>query len=210
MANAYVSHHYCKDLSEAQNHVRYVAFRGRETDDERGGIFSKDSDVADVKHFIQKLDDKKTSHPSVAVAHKLLFSMSGDEWNRSDFEPGDYQKMIRNVMNDYELHTGRKLNWVAAEHRNPDHPHVHVVVKATYTDRDGIEHRLKLTHEDRQFFKDAFQQEKNRTRGFELERPEREYERPNKARSNTDLLDALLYEIEKDMRDKEREYERGR
>ncbi|MCU6603817.1 hypothetical protein OCO53_25590 [Peribacillus frigoritolerans] len=211
MANAFVSHSYIKNLSEAQNHVRYIAFRGRETEDERGGIFSEKSDVADVKNFIKKLDDKKTSHPDVAVAHRLLFSMSGDEWNKSGFGEGDYQKMIRNVMKDYELKTGRKLEWVAAEHRNPDHPHVHVAVKATYQDKDGIHHRLKISNEDRKFFKQAFQQEKNMLRGFELEQhKERPYEQNRPSRGNADFIDNLFRQIEREMREKEREYERGR
>lgn len=210
MARSFASHSYERELPKAENHVRYIAFRSRESEEHEKGLFNEHDNHIEVKDFIRDLNDKKTSHPSVAVIHKVLFSMSGDEWEKSGFEPEDYKIMIRNIMKDYELKTGRTINWAAAAHMNAGHPHVHLVMKATYTDKDGIEHRLKIDNEDRKFFAQAFTREKNRIRGFEIEKPEREYERhqnrqQSKSISNAIWLDALFRELDKELREKERE-----
>jgi type IV secretory pathway VirD2 relaxase len=207
---SFVSHSYSKSAEDAGKHIDYIAFRDREDESENKGLFSAREDNADIQKFKESLHDKRTDHSQVATAHKLLFSMSGDEWNRSGFQPGDYQKIIRNVMNEWELKTGYRLNWVAAEHRNPDHPHVHVVLKATYTDRDGVEHRLKVTNEDRQFFRKEFTRQKDLERGFELPERERSFgKEPSMEKPiNMDLLNSLIYEINARLR--EEEYERER
>jgi hypothetical protein len=200
----FVSHKFKKDLGEAKNHLNYIAYRSRETG-EKYGVFSERQDNADLKPFMDSLDDKRTSHSEIAVMHTLLFSMSGDEWNRSGFEEQDFRKMIRDIMKDFELQKGITISWVAAEHNESGHPHVHVSIKATYKDRDGVEHRLKITPEDKKFFKQAFKEAKDKTRGFEL--PDRPREIPVRP-LNTDLLDNLIFQINQRLR--EEEYERER
>ncbi|HAJ3957200.1 hypothetical protein WD019_19145 [Fictibacillus sp. Mic-4] len=203
----FVSHRYRKSLDDSREHVKYIAFRSRELATDRGGAFDAQRDNADVKAFLDNLDDKKTRHSSVAVSHSLLFSMSGWEWEKSHFERGDYQEMIRNIMKNYELDTGRKLEWIAAEHWHETHPHVHVVVKAVYQDRDGVQKRLNFSEEDRAKFKELFQEEKNRLRGFDLdkelerEREERrlEWERQQKEKTRNDYIDVLLSELKRNM-----------
>ncbi|MFB9324252.1 hypothetical protein, partial [Cryptosporangium minutisporangium] len=162
---------YTKKLSDAKQNGRYICFRERYGKEENLGVFNDKTDNANIHKFNKDLEDKKTQHPSVAVAHKMLFSMSGDEWNRSGFEPGDFQTLVRNVMKDYEQQTGKRLTWIAAEHRTPGHPHVHVLVKSVYHDKDGVPYRLKFDKDDSNFLKNSFQREKNYLRGFEVERP---------------------------------------
>jgi hypothetical protein len=206
---AYASHRYITSLNDSAHHVRYIGFREREGQSETLGLFSETEDIADSEKFIQSLDCKRLSHPDVPTIHTMLFSMSGDEWERSGFQPGDYQKMIRHVMKEWEIKTGYRLDWVAAEHRNPDHPHCHVAIRAAYKDRDGIEHRLKITNVDRKFFREQFQLTKDLTRGFEL--PPREFERYKERnfdkQIDTSLLDNLLYRIKQEMEREEQEQE---
>lgn len=146
------------------------------------------------------------------MIHTVLFSISGDEWNRSGFEPGDYQKMIRNVMKEWEIKTGYRLQWVAAEHRNPDHPHCHVAIRASYRDRDGVEHRLKISNEDRKFFREQFQKTKELYRPFDPPPRELSYdlERKPTLYIDTSLLDNLVYKIKKDLEQEEWEREQAK
>lgn len=173
------------------------------------GLFSEHSDVADAEKFIESLKDKKFDHPDVATIHTVLFSMSGDEWEQSGFEPGDYQKMIRHIMSEYEIRTGHKVEWVAAEHRNPDHPHVHLVLRAAYKDRDGIERRLKISNEDRKWFREQFQKTKEIYRPFDP--PPREYDLYKDRQPNfhvdTTFLDNFFYQVKKDLEHEEWERE---
>lgn len=208
----FASHSYTKNLGAAQKHIQYIAFRDRENLGEKPGLFNETSNNADVKTFQSSLKDKLTANNYKAKAHKILFSMSGDEWNRSNFEAGDYQKMIRRIMKEYEIQTGKRLTWVAAEHRNPDHPHVHAVIKATYQDRYGTAHILELKDKDRLFFKEEFQRQKNQLRGFELEPPKRDKqkefeqqnEKPKLRKSSAVFLDSLFEQFQARMLEEER------
>lgn len=202
---AYASHKYLKTFADAAAHVRYIGFREREDKSESLGLFSERSDSADAEPFIKTLDAKRFSHPKVPNLHTVLFSMSGDEWNRSGFEAGDYQKMIRHVMKEWEIKTGYRLDWVAAEHRNPDHPHCHVAIRAAYKDRDGIERNLEVSNEDRKFFREQFQRTKEMYRPIDPPPRELRYEqeRPINFNLETTLLDNLVYKIKQELQREE-------
>ena len=88
---AYASHRYIKSFADASAHIRYIGFREREDKSESLGLFSEYTDSADAEKFIESLNEKRFSHPDVPTIHTVLFSMSGDEWQRSGFEAGDYQ-----------------------------------------------------------------------------------------------------------------------
>lgn len=214
---AYTARRYFKTLSKASNHVRYIAFRDRYQEHEKKGLFNDKADHISAIEFAKGLDTKLTSHPSVAVAHTLLFSMSGDEFERSGFEYGDYKSIIRTVISEYEAKQGIKLEWAAAEHFKPNNPHCHVVIKSTFKDRDGVEHRLKLTKEDVLWFKETFENEIDHKRGFDKEQllKMRGIDRDLKNRSRspeikgTDLLNSLIYQIKRKAQEKEHDYERG-
>lgn len=163
---------YTKSLGSAAQNAKYIGFRPRKNEQDVYGVFSKDKDSADMKKFIKSLDTSKTRHSTVAVAHRFVFSMSQDEWDRSGFKMGDYKELVRNTLHNFEIETGKRLSWIGAEHHDPGHPHVHVLVKATYHDRDGVEHRLKIGLEEREKLRTYFQEEKNYMRGFELEPPQ--------------------------------------
>lgn len=211
----YVGHLYFKNLNDAKGKAKYICYRERQGEMEKLGVFSKDNDHASLKGFQKMLDDKKTKHPSVAVAHELLFSMSRDEWERSDFQPGDYKTFIREVMKRYEMTTGKRLDWIAAEHLNDNNPHAHVIIKAVYHDRDGVPFRLKIEKSDREVFRELFQEVKNDIRGFELEPPHKNYEHSkekdlNKSKmKNTakPLLESIKRRIEEARKQGERERE---
>lgn len=201
----FVSSRYMKDLQKATNHVKYIAFRERSS--ERGyGLFNDKSDHVEVKPFLNSLKDKRTAHKDVAKIHTLLFTMSGNEWERGNYQLGDYQIMIRNIMKDWQLERGITVDWVAAEHDERGHPHVHVVIKSVMKDSDGIERRLKIIPEDKQWFKKAFQEEKSRMvqlRGGREPMTREVQQRRQKPQLARDILNNLTYRIQQRLREEE-------
>ncbi|HDX9701734.1 TPA: hypothetical protein ROY42_005657 [Bacillus thuringiensis] len=211
----FASHSYSKSVADINKHIDYIAYREREGEHEKYGLFNEHDDQANVKEFQKLMDDKKTEHPEVAVAHKILFSMSQDEWDRSGFQPDDYKTIIRNTLKQWELEKGYRLKWGASLHLNEGHPHCHVVIKATYEDRDGVHHRLKVNPQDRKFFKEQFDKEKTALRGFEMpnhrERMQ-EIKYPIGKSFSVDIMDQMFYEVQRKLEREqwEREMEQSR
>lgn len=155
----FVSCRYTKSLGAAVANAKYIAFRSREvgemrdaeswdgwTDTSKAGAFGPDYDHADVENFCKRLKDNLTKNPNSAKAHKLIFSLSGDEYRRGGSP--DWRSMIRSTMSKYEERTGHKLEWIAAVHNNRQNSHCHVLVKSVYKDQQGQKHRLKLDKND--------------------------------------------------------------
>jgi hypothetical protein len=146
---------YTKQPDRAGKSVRYHAFRTREMPTDQKGVFSRDSDAADVKAFVRSLDDPLTRPRKLrsgreinyAVMHRLMFSLSRREFEACGLT--SWKPVIREALGAFERQHGIKLEWVAAEHQSRDHPHVHVDVKSVYTDINGNRHRLKITQDMR-------------------------------------------------------------
>lgn len=129
---------YTKNITAAQKATKYIAFRSRE-----GvlGAFDMERENADVKEFNKSLKDKITCHDACPKVYKVVISLSGDEYKKMGM---NYREFIRNTLSNYEIYTGRKLTWIASEHMNCKHPHVHLLIKPTYQDRHGLSYRLNL------------------------------------------------------------------
>lgn len=145
---------YTKYLDRARKSVKYHAFRTREVPEDRKGMFSRDSDHADVAAFLRSLDDpltreKQTKNGTIryAVVHRLMFSLSRKEFDACGLT--SWKPVVREALGAFERYHGIKLEWVAAEHASRDHPHVHVDIKSVYTDADGVQRRLRITPEMR-------------------------------------------------------------
>jgi len=214
----FVSTRYMKNLNTAINHVKYIAYRERSSG-EKYGLFTESKENIEVKDFIKTLDDKRTSHKDVAKIHTVLFSMSGNEYKRGNFQEDDYKTIVRNIMKDWQLERGITVEWAAAEHNEKGHPHVHVVIKSVYKDSNGVERRLTLTPEDRQRFKEFFKDEKARIRdlrgGKEPEIPrnrDRNKEKERKPALAKDIVNNLISKIKQRLRQEElkRQFERDR
>lgn len=129
---------YTKDLTAAKKATKYIAFRSREGEK---GAFDRDNNYADVKEFNKSLKDGLTSHPSSPKVYKVILSVSGDEYKKMGL---NYKEYVRETMSNYEACFGRKLTWIAAEHMNCTHPHIHLLVKPVYQDRHGVSNKLNF------------------------------------------------------------------
>lgn len=161
---------YTNSLDRAAKSVRYHAFRSREFEGEQRGMFSRTSDHADVRSFIDSLDDPltrdyKTRRGRVIQPpklHRLMFSLSRREFEACGFT--SWKPVIREAMARVEAENGFKLDWVAAEHQSATHPHVHVDIKSVYTAPDGSRHRLVIKQELRLQFRRAVEEVMQRER----------------------------------------------
>jgi hypothetical protein len=84
----------------------------------------------------------------------------------------DLSQLTRAAMAQLEIDAGGIGPWLAAEHRNTAHPHVHIVLAARREIAPGRYRTVTLTRPRLQRMKDAIAREIERQRGFALVRPE--------------------------------------
>ena len=99
----------------ARAHLRYVQRDGTSRDGERGRLYSATEDRADGDAFLDRGKDDR---------HQFRFIVSPEE----GAELSDLTAYTRDFMKQVEADLGTKLDWVAVNHYNTGHPHVHIVV----------------------------------------------------------------------------------
>jgi hypothetical protein len=194
---------YTKALAAAAASVRYYAFRTREVEKDQVGIFDRASDHADVKRFVRNLDDPLTADkpgrpPRFAKIHRVLFTMSGAEFRRWGLT--SWQPIVREAIANFEQRHGMKLDWVAAEHPSPGHPHCHVAIKSVCEDKDGDRHRLRITPDLRRALWEEAQRvvTRHKEHTLALEREERD---------SDDLARSFIHDLVRASREAHRQHE---
>lgn len=132
----------CFDLGKARAHVNYIAFRSRETPAEPRGAFDAHRDHADVRPFADSLEDRLTRHPMANKAYKVTISLSEREFRQMGMT--SWKPVVREAMANLQQRWGKEFDWIASEHMAKGHPHVHVVIKATFRDETGRYRQLRL------------------------------------------------------------------
>lgn len=100
---------------KAAAHLRYIQRDGTSRDGERGRLYSATEDRADGDAFLDRSKDDR---------HQFRFIVSPED--AAEIE--DMTGHTRDLMRQLEADLGTKLDWVAVNHFNTGHPHVHVVV----------------------------------------------------------------------------------
>ncbi|MEH3116647.1 MAG: DUF3363 domain-containing protein [Methylorubrum populi] len=96
-------------------HLRYIQRDGTSRDGERGRLYSAGEDRADGDAFLDRGKDDR---------HQFRFIVSPED--AADL--ADLTGYTRELMAQVEIDLGTKLDWVAVNHHNTGHPHVHVIV----------------------------------------------------------------------------------
>ena len=104
-------------------HLRYLQRDGVTQDGAPGRLFDAGDDRADPKAFGGRCDGDR---------HHFRFIVSPED----GFELQDLKGFTRDLMRAAEKDLGTGLDWVAVEHWNTPHPHVHILVRGV-TDRGG-------------------------------------------------------------------------
>ncbi len=100
---------------KAAAHLRYIQRDGTARDGERGRLYSATDDRADGDAFLDRGKDDR---------HQFRFIVSPED--AADL--ADLTGYTRELMAQVEADLGTKLDWVAVNHHNTGHPHVHVIV----------------------------------------------------------------------------------
>ncbi len=106
-------------------HLRYIERDGVERDGSKGVAYTADG-PARVETF---------EHPRSGERHQFRFIISPE-----DAAELDLTAYVRRFMARVERDLDRKLEWLAVNHFDTDHPHAHVVIRGV--DRSGRELRL--------------------------------------------------------------------
>jgi type IV secretory pathway VirD2 relaxase len=104
------------------NHISYLRREGVTRDGSNAQMFDATSEVADEKDFAERCADDR---------HHFRFIVSPEDAK----DMGDLRAFTRELMKDAERDLGTKLDWIAVDHWNTDHPHIHVLVRGR-TDND--------------------------------------------------------------------------
>lgn len=99
----------------AAAHLRYILRDGTSRDGERGVLYNAETDRADAKAFLERGAEDR---------HQFRFIVSPEDADRLE----DLTDFTRDLMTRMEADLGTRLDWVAVNHFNTAHPHVHVVI----------------------------------------------------------------------------------
>jgi type IV secretory pathway VirD2 relaxase len=97
-------------------HLRYIQRDGASRDGERGQLYSGTEDRADGAAFVERGADDR---------HQFRFIVSPEDGT----DLSDLTAYTRDLMSQVETDLGTPLDWVAVNHHNTGHPHVHVIVR---------------------------------------------------------------------------------
>ncbi len=97
-------------------HLRYIQRDGTSHDGERGQLYSATEDRADGDAFIDRGKEDR---------HQFRFIVSPED----GADLTDLPAYTRDLMSQVEADLGTKLDWVAVNHYNTGHPHVHVIIR---------------------------------------------------------------------------------
>lgn len=100
----------------AAAHLRYIQRDGTSRDGERGQLYSATEDRADGDAFVERGKEDR---------HQFRFIVSPED----GADLTDLTAHTRDLMQQIEADLGTKLDWVAVNHYNTGHPHVHVIVR---------------------------------------------------------------------------------
>lgn len=126
-------HTFTRNRDRAHAALRYYQMRPRGDDEPPRSLFTATGTVSRAEAY--RLMD---AHQAWGyLAHRLMLSPSVRE------QPEDLRALTRYVMREMEKERGAALHWVAVEHRNTEHPHVHILLGGG-DERDGRNAEVRL------------------------------------------------------------------
>ncbi len=106
-------------------HLGYLRREGVTRDGEKARLFGPDTDDADPKAFAERCEKDR---------HHFRFIVSPEDAP----EMTDLRGYARELVGQMEKDLGTKLDWVAVDHWNTQHPHVHIIVRGVAEDGQDL------------------------------------------------------------------------
>jgi type IV secretory pathway VirD2 relaxase len=123
-------------------HLSYLRREGVTRDGEKARLFGPETEDADPKAFAERCEKDR---------HHFRFIVSPEDAP----EMADLKGFARELVGQMEKDLGTKLDWVAVDHWNTQHPHVHVIVRGVADDgqdlvisRDYIKEGMRARAQD--------------------------------------------------------------
>ena len=106
-------------------HLAYLERDGVAADGSPGRLFDAEADAVVESDFTQRCADDR---------HHFRFIVSPEDAT----EMAELKAFTRELMADAERDLGTRLEWVAVEHHNTEHPHVHLLVRGRADDGSDL------------------------------------------------------------------------
>lgn len=106
-------------------HLNYLRRDGVTRDGEKARLFGPGRDDAAPKEFAARCEEDR---------HHFRFIVSPDD----AVEMSDLKRFTRELVGQMETDLGTKLDWVAVDHWNTEHPHVHLIVRGVRDDGENL------------------------------------------------------------------------
>ena len=106
-------------------HLGYLRREGVTRDGEKARLFGPGTDEADPKAFAERCADDR---------HHFRFIVSPDD----AIEMADLKRFTRDLVGEMQKDLGTSLDWVAVDHWNTEHPHVHLIVRGVRDDGENL------------------------------------------------------------------------
>ncbi len=106
-------------------HLGYLRREGVTRDGGKAKLFGPETDDVEPKAFAERCEDDR---------HHFRFIVSPDD----AVEMADLKEFTRDLMGQAEKDLGTKLDWVAVDHWNTEHPHVHMIVRGRTDDGQDL------------------------------------------------------------------------
>jgi type IV secretory pathway VirD2 relaxase len=106
-------------------HLNYLRRDGVTRDGEKARLFGPETEDADGRAFAERCEGDR---------HHFRFIISPDDAP----EMADLKQFTRDLVGQMEKDLGTKLDWVAVDHWNTEHPHVHLIVRGVRDDGQDL------------------------------------------------------------------------
>jgi len=106
-------------------HLNYLRREGVTRDGEKAHLFGPETENADARVFAERCQDDR---------HHFRFIVSPDD----ALEMADLRSFTRDLVARIEKDLGTRLDWVAVDHWNTEHPHVHLIVRGVRDDGQDL------------------------------------------------------------------------
>jgi type IV secretory pathway VirD2 relaxase len=106
-------------------HLDYLRRDGVTRDGEKARLFGPGTEDADGRAFAERCGDDR---------HHFRFIVSPDDAP----DMSDLRSFTRDLVSQMETDLGTRLDWVAVDHWNTGHPHVHVIVRGVRDDGQDL------------------------------------------------------------------------
>ena len=106
-------------------HLDYLSREGVTRDGEKARLFGPETEAADTRAFAERCGDDR---------HHFRFIVSPDD----ALEMSDLKSFTRDLVGQMEKDLDTRLDWVAVDHWNTEHPHVHLIVRGVRDDGQDL------------------------------------------------------------------------